>query len=77
MDKGNLHVSWTVAKERFEETGRGALVVDTASRPTGEGNPFGYFPQEALEEGGDEEIKRIVDEYNLESEFVVMVIKSD
>ena len=73
----NLHIFWPAAKNAFEESGKGAIVVDTTSRPTGEGNPFGYLLQEILEEGDDEDLMRMVDEYNPESELVVLLIKGD
>ncbi len=57
--------------------GRGAIVVDTASRPTGEGHPFGYFPQEVVEEGNDKDIKRLVHEYDPTIEIIVVLLKPD
>ena len=71
----NLHVFWPVATKAFSEEGRGAIVVDTTSRPTGEGHPFGYFPQDAIETGDDEDIKRLVREYDPEHELVVVMLK--
>ena len=44
----NLHVFWPAAQQGQEEFGRGAIVVDTTSRPTGEGHPFGYLPMLAF-----------------------------
>ncbi len=72
----NLHIFAPVAAEAFKSSGRGAIVVDTNSRPTGEGNPFGYFIQEIVEQGDDEDIKRMVREYNPEEELVIVLIKS-
>ena len=48
--KETLHVFWPVAQQGYEEHGRGAVVVDTTSRPTGEGHPFGYLPQAVVEQ---------------------------
>ena len=73
----NLHIFWPAAQAAFEEQGRGAIVVDTTSRPTGEGNPFAYFPQDILEEGDDEDIKRMVKEYNPSEEFVAVLFKTE
>jgi hypothetical protein len=73
----NLHIFWPAAEASFKESGRGAIVVDTTSRPTREGNPFGYFPQEKLEEEDDEDIHRMVREYDPEREFVIVLIKSE
>ena len=55
----NFHIFWPVATEAYVEHGRGAIFVDTTSRPTGEGNPFAYFPQEAVETAGG--IARAID----------------
>ncbi len=53
----NLHVFWPAATEAYVAQGRGAIIVDTTSQPTGEGHPFGYFPQSFVEEHDDEDIK--------------------
>jgi hypothetical protein len=55
------------APSSYKTHGRGALVVDTTQRPTGEGHPFGYFPQEMLEQS-DEDTQRLVREYVPEGE---------
>jgi hypothetical protein len=73
----NLYVFKPTAEKAYKELGRGVIVVDTTSRPTGEGNPFAYFPKEIIEEGEDEDTKRMVNEYNPESEFVIMLLKSE
>jgi len=75
--KENLHVFLSAATAAFAEYGRGAIVVDTTSRPTGEGHPFGYFPQEIVEEGDDEDIKRMVKEYDPEKDIVIVMLKPD
>lgn len=72
----NFHVFWPAATAAFAEQGRGALVVDTTSRPTGKGNPFAYLPQEVVDQRDDEDIKRMVREYDPEREFVVVLLKS-
>ena len=51
----NLHVFWPVAHQGYEHQGRGAIVVDTPQRPTGEGHPFGYFPRAMVEQSADED----------------------
>jgi len=73
----NLHVFLPSATVAFAEFGRGAIVVDTTSRPTGEGHPFGYFPQEMIEEGDDEDIKRMVKEYDPEKDIVIVMLKEN
>jgi hypothetical protein len=74
--KENLHIFQPAAKNAYKELGRGAIVVDTTSRPTGEGNPFAYFPQEIIAEGDDEDTKRMVSEYNPKDEIVILLLKS-
>jgi len=71
----NLHIFWPVATAVFAKQGRGAIVVDTTSRPTGEGHPFGYLPQAEIEQRDDEDIKRMVQEYDPQQEFVVVMLK--
>jgi hypothetical protein len=71
----NLHVFWPLATTVFKREGRGALVVDTTSRPTGEGHPFGYFPHTVIKAIGDDDTKRMVGEYDPEQEFVVLLLK--
>lgn len=60
----NVHVFWPVAQQGYEEHRRGAIIVDTTQRPTGEGHPFGYFPQAMVEQTGDEDMQRMVREYD-------------
>jgi len=71
----NLHIFWPVAAAAFAEQGRGAIVVDTTTRPTGRGHPFGYFPQAEIEQRDDEDIKRMVREYDPKRELVVVMLK--
>jgi hypothetical protein len=73
----NLHIFKPVAQNAYRDLGRGVIVVDTTSRPSGEGNPFAYSPKEIIEEGDDEDTKRMVNEYNPEREFVIMLLKSE
>jgi len=49
--------------------------VDTTSRPTGEGHPFGYFTQSFLDEYDHEDIQRMVREYDPDKEFVLVMLK--
>jgi hypothetical protein len=71
----NLHVFWPAARKGHEELGRGVIVVDTTSRPTGEGHPFGYLPQEKVEETADEDAQRMVRQYNPAWEMVTVLLK--
>ena len=72
----NLDVFWPAAQQGYETLGRGAIVVDTTSRPTGEAHPFGYFPQEVVEEQGDEDTQRLVRDYDPPTEFVSVLLKT-
>ena len=73
----NLDVFSGIASVAFEDEGRGAIVVDTTQRPTGEGHPFGYFPQELVEQVGDEDAQRMVREYDPTWELVAVLLKTD
>jgi len=72
----NMHVFWPAAQSAYNEMGRGAIVVDTTVRPTGQGHPFGYFPQEMVEQTDDEDVQRMVREYDPAQEIVVVLLKS-
>jgi hypothetical protein len=73
----NLDAFSAIASLAFEEEGRGAIVVDVTSQPVpGAGHPFAYFPQEQIEEQDDEDIRRMVAEYDPTQEFVVVLLKS-
>jgi hypothetical protein len=72
----NVHIFLPAATEQFAAQGRGVIVVDTTQQPTGQGHPFGYMPQSIVEEKDDEDVKRLVREYNPENEFVVVMLKT-
>jgi hypothetical protein len=74
----NLDVFSAVASAAFKDEGRGAIVIETTLEPIpGAGNPFAYFPQEQIEEQDDEDIRRMVAEYDPTQEFVVVLLKRD
>jgi hypothetical protein len=74
----NVHVLWPAAQQGFAEWGRGALLIDTTSQPVeGGGHPFGYFPQDVIEEQGDEDAQRLVREYDPPTEFVSVLLKPE
>jgi len=68
-------VLWPVAEQSYIKEGRGAIVVDTTSRPTGAGNPFLYMPQAGVEKLNDADALRMVKQYDPDSEFVSMLLK--
>ncbi|MCG3209261.1 MAG: hypothetical protein FOGNACKC_02882 [Anaerolineae bacterium] len=73
----NLHIFWPAAQVGYESVGRGAIVVDMITRPDGQEYPFGYLDQAAIELGGDEEIQRLVSEYEPREEFVTTLLKTE
>ena len=75
--KENLHVFWPAAQEGHEEFGRGALAVDTTSRPTGEGHPFIYLSHESVERAGDADTSRMVEEYDPDRGMVTLLLKTE
>jgi hypothetical protein len=60
----NLYILWPAAREGFERLGRGAILVDTTSRPTGAGNPFIYAHERMVEEMKDDDTLRMVRVYD-------------
>lgn len=72
----NLHIFWPAAQSNYQEQGRGAIVVDTMSRPTGAGNPFAYLPEVGIVQMKDQDALRMVRAYDPTWEFVTMLFKS-
>ena len=73
----NLNVFWPAAHQGYTNLGRGALVIDTTTQPAEEaGHPFGYFPQKAIEQQGDEDTRQLVSEYDPAGEFVTVLLKT-
>jgi hypothetical protein len=73
----NLHVLWPLARQAYDEIGRGAVVVDTTLSLAGFGHPFGYFPREMVEEYGNKDTLRMVLEYNPSWEMVTVLLKTE
>lgn len=73
----NLHVLWPMARQAYDEAGRGAIFVDTTIRPSGLGHPFGYFPREMVEEYGNADTLRMVLEYDPTREMVTVLLKTE
>lgn len=65
-----------VATAGFADDGRGAIVVDTTWHSDG-GNTFEYFPQSVFEEWGDEDIQRMIREYDPLHELVMVMLKAN
>jgi len=76
----NLHIFWPVAQQGYQEHGRGSIVVDfTQALPhqTGLGHPFGYLPQEIIDQLGDENTQRLIREYDPSRELVTTLLKTN
>jgi hypothetical protein len=74
----NADIFHLAAKLAFQDTGRGAIVVDTTVQPIpGGGHPFGYFDQETVKEALDEDTRRMVREYDPEQEVILVLLKQE
>ncbi len=71
----NLQIFWLAAQKGFQETGRGAIVVDTTSRPTGAGHPFIYLPAAGVATLDSDDTLRMIQVYDPTCEFVAMLLK--
>lgn len=73
----NMHLFWPVAQTRYQADGRGAIVVDTTHQPLADkGNPFIFCTQDQLsEELGDDDVQRMVKQYDPQQGLVVVLLK--
>jgi hypothetical protein len=71
----NLDVFWHTAQQGSQFIGRGAIFVDVDSRPMGNQNLFTYFTVEEIERYENQDLNRLVGEYDLETEFVIALLK--
>jgi hypothetical protein len=68
----------SAAVRGFAVSGRGAIVVDTTQQALeGRGNPMAYLPQAAVERLGDDDLRRMVRQYDPTCEFVVELLKQE
>ena len=72
----NLHVLWPAAAQQYLVQGRGAIVVDITSRPTGAGNLFAYLAESAIADLQHHNALRMVQAYDPTWELVTMLLKS-
>ena len=72
-----VDVFWSAAQVMYPSFGRGALVVDVTKGYPSELQAFGYLDQTGVEQSGEEDIKRLVSEYEPREEFVTTLFKSD
>ena len=68
-------VNWRVSQRGEPSLCRGAIAIDTTSRPKEECTPFVYVPKTELEQMEDDEALRIVQAYNPIWELVVMLLR--
>lgn len=74
----NMEIFCATATAAYEETGRGAIVVDTTTQPSPDaGHPFGYLSQNQLEQDGDEDTKRMLSQYDPSRELVLLLLKPE
>jgi hypothetical protein len=73
----NVHILWPAAHTGFETLGRGAITVDTTIKPVpGLINPFTYLSQAELQPLRDQDMERIVRQYDPTKELVVVLFKT-
>jgi hypothetical protein len=58
----------------FGLVGRGAIIVDAAAKPLSEGPLFTYFSKEQMEHIENGEIVAMVDGYDPQEEFLVLLL---
>ncbi len=73
----NLNLFWQTASMGARLVGRGAIFVDVEARPMGSGNLFSYFTQTDIEQYEDEDINRLVAQYEPDTELVVVLLKPE
>lgn len=74
--RANLALFFPLATMAFAEHGRGAVVVDTTVQMPKQGHPAGYVPQELLAEIQDNDLDRLIREYDPDQEFVMVLWKT-
>jgi hypothetical protein len=68
---------WETAVMGSRLIGRGAIVVDVEAQPMGNDNLLSYFPQADLERFEDDDMMRLVQQYQPDSEFVLVLLKPE
>ena len=58
----------------FGLVGRGAIIVDAASKPLSEGPLFTYFSKEQMKHIADNDVNEMVDDYDPSNEFIVLIL---
>ncbi len=73
----NLDVFWYSATIAVRQLGRGAIFVDALARPLGQQNLFTFFTLEEVVAYENEDINRMIEDYNPEQEFVIVLLKQE
>jgi hypothetical protein len=76
----NTHVLLPAAKLAFEESGRGAVIVDTNTvieQAGRAGNPMFYLPAQEIARNGWLPAIKMVQEYDASWEFVTVLLKKN
>src|SRR5437773_2069703 len=76
----NTHVLWPAAKSAFEQSGRGAIIVDTNTlvrQGDRAGNPMYYFTAEQIAEHAWLPAVKMVREYDPSWEIVAVLLKKN
>ena len=73
----HVHSSFLSSKASgwFKLVGPGAILVDAAAKPLGNGSLFTYFSKDQFERFDDEEIDLALEEYHPHEEFVLVMLK--
>ena len=61
----------------YDLVGRGAIIVDAAVKSLSEGPLFTYFSKEQMDHFEDVDVNDLVDDYDPDEEFVVLLLLPD
>ncbi len=73
----NLDVFWYSASMAARQIGRGAIFADAIARPLGQKNLFTYFTLEEVAEYENEDINEMIESYEPDEEFVIVILKKE
>lgn len=73
----NMPLFSAKASGYFGLVGRGAIIVDAAAKPLSQGPFFTYFSKEQMEHIEDVNVYDLVDDYDPDEEFVVLLLLPD
>ena len=73
----NLDVFWFSASTAARQLGRGAIFVDALAKPLGQQNLFTFFTLEEVTAYENEDINRLIENYDPEKELVIVLLKKE